>query len=215
LVVVSNRPASVLLADDHALVRHGLRLTLEAGGEFDVVAEATDGAEALRLALESDIELAVVDVAMPRLTGIQVTREIAAQRPDLRVVVLSMHDNEQFVFEALRAGAMGYVLKSAAHEELVEACRAALRGEPFLHPRALSVLMRSYRASEAEDPLSLRESEVVKLIAEGHTSRQIGELLHISEKTVERHRGNVLEKLGLKDRVALTRYAVRRGLVEP
>jgi DNA-binding NarL/FixJ family response regulator len=216
LVDVSNGPAPVLLADDHALVRHGLRLTLEAEGEFDVVAEATDGAEALRLALESDVELAVLDVAMPRLTGIQVTRELSAQRPDLRVVVLSMHDNEQFVFEALRAGAVGYVLKSAAHEELVEACRAALRGEPFLHPRALSVLMRSYLASEeADDPLSLRESEVVKLIAEGHTSRQIGELLHISEKTVERHRGNVLEKLGLKDRVALTRYAVRRGLVEP
>jgi DNA-binding NarL/FixJ family response regulator len=130
-----------------------------------------------------------------------------------------MHDNEQFFFEALRAGASGYVLKSAAQEDLVAACRAAMRGEPFLYPKGVAALVREWleggAAGPVPDPLSERESEVVKLIAEGFTSREIGRVLQISDKTVERHRSNVLEKLGLKDRVALTRYAIRRGLVEP
>jgi DNA-binding NarL/FixJ family response regulator len=208
----------ILLADDHAVVRHGLRLTLEAEPDFEVVAEASDGAQAVEAALHAEIDLAILDISMPRLTGIQVTRQLAEHRPDLRVLILSMHDNEQFFFEALRAGASGYVLKSAAHEDLVAACRATMRGEPFLYPRGVAALVREHleqdRAS-ASDPLSARESEVVKLIAEGLTSREIGVLLSISDKTVERHRANVLEKLGLKDRVALTRYAIRRGLVEP
>lgn len=212
-------PVRVLLADDHQLVRHGLRLTLEAEPDFEVVAEAADGADAVRTALAEDLDLAVLDVAMPRLTGIQAARQLSEHRPELRVLILSMHDNEQFFFEALRAGASGYVLKSAAHEDLVRACRAALRGEPFLYPRGVAALVREYleRGPDAqpEDPLSPRESEVVKLIAEGLTSREIGEVLHISDKTVERHRSNVLDKLGLRDRVALTRYAIRRGLVEP
>ncbi len=209
----------VLLADDHALVRHGLRLTLETEPDFDVVAEAADGAEAVAVGLREHVDLAVLDVAMPRLTGIQAARQLTEQRPDLKVLILSMHDNEQFFFEALRAGASGYVLKSAAHEDLVQACRAALRSELFLYPRGVQALVREFLEQGPEatmpDPLSPRESEVVKLIAEGLTSREIGELLHISDKTVERHRSNVLDKLGLRDRVALTRYAIRRGLVEP
>lgn len=209
----------ILLADDHAIVRHGLRLVLDDEPDLDVVAEAADGAEAVERALEGDVDLAILDVAMPRLTGIQAARQLSAQCPDLRVLILSMHDNEQFFFEALRAGASGYVLKSAAHDDLVAACRAAVRGEPFVYPRAVAALIREYLERGAdgvpEDPLTPRESEVVKLIAEGLTSREIGEALVISEKTVERHRANVLEKLGLRDRVALTRYAVRRGLVEP
>jgi DNA-binding NarL/FixJ family response regulator len=209
----------ILLADDHAVVRHGLRLTLEAEPDFEVVAEASDGAGAVDAALRSDIDLAILDVAMPRLTGIQVARQLADHRPELRVLILSMHDNEQFFFEALRAGASGYVLKSAAHEDLVAACRATMRGEPFLYPRGVAALVREYLeqgpGAMTPDPLSPRESEVVKLIAEGLTSREIGALLSISDKTVERHRANVLDKLGLKDRVALTRYAIRRGLVEP
>jgi DNA-binding NarL/FixJ family response regulator len=217
--VTASTTIRILLADDHAMVRHGLRLMLEEAPDLRVVAEAGDGAEAVRRGLQPDVDLAVLDVAMPRLTGIQAARELGAQRPELRVLVLSMHDNEQFFFEALRAGASGYVLKSAAHEDLVEACRAAMRGEPFLYPRAVAALVRAYLERDPdrvpEDPLSPRESEVVKLIAEGLTSRQIGEVLSISEKTVERHRANVLEKLGLRDRVALTRYAIRRGLVEP
>ncbi len=209
----------ILLADDHAVVRHGLRLTLEAEPDLEVVAEASDGAQAVEAALHEEIDLAILDISMPRLTGIQVTRQLAEQRPDLRVLILSMHDNEQFFFEALRAGASGYVLKSAAHEDLVAACRATMRGEPFLYPRGVAALVREHlqqgREALLPDPLSARESEVVKLIAEGMTSREIGALLSISDKTVERHRANVLEKLGLRDRVALTRYAIRRGLVEP
>ena len=209
----------ILLADDHAVVRHGLRLTLEAEPDFEVVAEASDGAQAVDVALKRELDLAILDVSMPRLTGIQVARQLAEHRPELRVLILSMHDNEQFFFEALRAGASGYVLKSAAHEELVAACRATIRGEPFLYPRGVAALVREVlqQGPEAlmQDPLSARESEVVKLIAEGLTSREIGALLSISDKTVERHRANVLDKLGLRDRVALTRYAIRRGLVEP
>lgn len=209
----------ILLADDHALVRHGLRLTLESEPDFEVVAEAADGAEAVQAGLGVAVDLAVLDVAMPRLTGIQAARQLTEQRPDIKVLILSMHDNEQYFFEALRAGASGYVLKSAAHADLVSACRAALRDEPFLYPRGVAALVREFleRGPDAlqQDPLSPRETEVVKLIAEGLTSREIAGVLHISDKTVERHRSNVLEKLGLRDRVALTRYAIRRGLVEP
>lgn len=209
----------VLVADDHALVRHGLRLMLDAEPDFEVVAEAADGASAVELAMRDGVELAVLDVAMPRLTGIQATRQLAGQRPDLRVLLVSMHDNEEFLFEALRAGASGYVLKSAAHQDLIGACRAAVRGEPFLHSTGVAALVRDAlsRGIDAapEDPLTPRESEVLKLIAEGESAREISAILHISEKTVERHRSNILEKLDLKDRVALTRYAIRRGLVEP
>lgn len=209
----------VLLADDHALVRHGLRMILDAEPDFEVVAEASDGQQAVAAGLAAEIDLAVLDVAMPRLTGIQAARQLTEQRPDLRVLILSMHDNEQFLFEALRAGACGYILKSAAHEDLIRACRSAMRGEPFVYPRGVAALVRDYldrgSAVAPEDPLSFRESEVLKLIAEGMTSREIAAVLHISDKTVERHRSNILDKLGLRDRVALTRYAIRRGLVEP
>ena len=211
--------ARVLLADDHALVRHGIKSLLDEQPDLDVVAEAGDGAEAVELGLSTSVDLAILDLAMPRLTGIQAARRLTEQRPDLRVLILSMHDNEQFFFESLRAGASGYVLKSAAHGDLVEACRAALRGEPFVYPRAAAALIREYLeghvADLPDDALTPREEEIVKLVAEAHTNDEIGELLHISKKTVERHRANVLEKLGLKDRVALTRYAIRRGLVEP
>jgi len=211
--------ARVLLADDHALVRQGLTLILERQPDLEVVAQASDGAEAIALALAEQVDLAILDVSMPKLTGLQAARRLAEHRPDLRVLILSMHDNEEFFFEALRVGASGYVLKTAADDDLVEACRAAMRGEPFLYPRAIEALIRAYVESggrpEDADPLTPRETEVVKLIAEGHTSREIGEILSISEKTVERHRANILEKLGMRDRVELTRYAIRRGLIEP
>ena len=209
----------VLLADDHAVVRAGLKALLDAEDGFDVVAEASDGAEAVRAALAADVDLAILDVSMPLLTGIQAARQLAEHRPNLRTLILSVHDSEQFFFEALRAGASGYVLKTAAHEDLIDACKATLRGQPFLYPKGVAALVREFLdrgPDEAQlDLLTPRETEVVKLIAEGLTGRAIGELLHISEKTVERHRSNIFEKLGLKDRVALTRYAIRRGLVEP
>ena len=237
----------ILLADDHTVVRRGIRMVLEAAPDLEVVAEAADGIEAVERALREDIDLAVLDVAMPRRTGLQAARELSRHRPDLRILMLSMHEVEQYFFEALKAGASGYVLKTAAGRDLVEACRAAMRGEPFLYPPAVRGIMRDYleRAADGdtvrEEPLtdrelevlklvaeahtseqiaelltiSPRELEVVKLIAEGFTSEEIGEQLFISKKTVDRHRENVLEKLGMRNRVELTRYAIRRGLVEP
>ena len=213
--------ARILLADDHAVVRRGLRLVLDAEPDLHVVAEAADGLEALALGLREDVDLAVFDVAMPGLTGLQVARELKARRPEVRSLLLSMHDSEQYLFEALRAGASGYVLKADADHALIEACRATMRGEPFLYPDGISALVREHfkRIERGElvrsDPLTDRETQVVKLIAEGHSGREIAELLQISEHTVERHRENILDKLGLRDRVALTRYAIRRGLVEP
>lgn len=214
--------ARILLADDHAVVRRGLKLVLDGEPDFEVVAEAGDGARAAELGLRDDIDLAILDVSMPRMTGLQATSELRRRRPHLRILILSMHDSEQYLYEALRAGASGYVLKSVADRDLVEACRAALRGEPFLYPGAVTSLIRDYleRAREdgagaREDPLTPRETEIVKLIAEAYTNRQIAEELVISEKTVERHRANILDKLGMRDRVELTRYAIRRGLIEP
>jgi DNA-binding NarL/FixJ family response regulator len=211
----------VLLADDHAVVRQGLKMVLDSQPDIEVVAEAGDGAEAVKLALNPDVDLAILDVAMPRMTGLQAVAELHRRRPELRVLILSMYDNEQYFFEALKAGASGYVLKSAANRDLIEAIRAAMRGEPFLYPAAVTALIRDYlergRSGEGvpEDPLTPREKEVVKLIAEGHTSDEIAEMLVISKKTVERHRANILEKLGMRNRVELTRYAIRRGLIEP
>jgi len=211
----------ILLADDHAVVRSGLRLVLDAQPDLEVVAEASDGAEAVEIGLSADVDLAVLDVSMPRLTGLQAARELAQRRPELRILMLSMHDNEQYFFEALKAGASGYVLKTAANAEFVEACRATMRGEPFLYPSAAAALIRDFldraRAGEAapSDPLTPRELEILKLIAEAHTSEEIAGMLFISKKTVDRHRANILEKLGMRNRVELTRYAIRRGLVEP
>ncbi|MFG1812215.1 response regulator [Kribbella sp. NPDC049174] len=211
----------ILLADDHALVRRGVRLILEGEPDLTVVAEAADGREAVDLALSGDVDLAILDVAMPRLTGLQAAREISAQRPGLRILMLTMYDNEQYFFQALRAGAAGYVLKSVADRDLVEACRAAMRGEPFLYPGAVRALIRNYldRARDGRDipeqVLTAREEEVLKLVAEGHSSKEIAGLLFISIKTVERHRANMLQKLGLRDRLELARYAIRAGLIEP
>jgi DNA-binding NarL/FixJ family response regulator len=210
----------VLLADDHAMVRRGLRHVLEAQPDLEVVAEVDDGREAVRRAVRESFDLAILDITMPRMTGLQAARELSKRMPELKVLILSMHDNEQYFFEALRVGASGYVLKSAADRDLVEACRAAMRGEPFIYPRAVRSIVRDYLGRLAEgqlgdaDPLTPRETEVVKLIAEGQTNREIAAELVISEKTVERHRANILGKLGMRDRVELTRYAIRRGLVE-
>jgi DNA-binding NarL/FixJ family response regulator len=213
--------ARVLLADDHEIVREGLRMLIDAQPDLQVVAQVGDGAEAIACALEVEPDLVILDVAMPKMTGLDAARRITEQRPGMKVLVLSMHDNEQYFFEALRAGAGGYVLKSAAGSDLVEACRAVLRGEPYIYPSAVRGLVRDYLERADRDgavrtePLSPREGEVTKLVAEGHTTREIADTLMISEKTVERHRSNVLAKLGFRNRVELTRYAIRRGLVEP
>src|SRR5205807_1027569 len=177
--------------------------------------------EAVEKTMAGDVDLAILDVSMPRLTGLQATAELRRRRASARVLILSVHDNEQYFFEALRAGASGYVLKSAANRDLVDACRAAMRGEPFLYPRAVTALVREYleqarRGEEVpEDPLTPRELQVVKLIAEGFTSDEIAKELVISRKTVDRHRANVLQKLGMRNVAEVTRYAIRRGLLEP
>ena len=208
----------ILLADDHVLVRHGLRMVLNAAPDLEVSAEAGDGAEAVELALrEQELHLAVLDVAMPRMTGLQAAAELSRRRPELKLLMLSMHESEQYLFEALKAGASGYVLKTAADRDLVEAVRAAMRGEPFLYPAAVTALIRDYLARQETpaDPLSPRELQVLKLIAEAYTSDQIAQELSISRRTVDRHRENILAKLGMRDRVELTRYALRRGLIDP
>jgi DNA-binding NarL/FixJ family response regulator len=211
--------AGVLLADDHPIVLHGLRDLLNAEADFQVVAEVADGAAAVGRALDDDIDLAILDVTMPRMTGLQAAAELSNRRPDLRILMLSMHENEQFLFEALRAGASGFVLKTAVDRDLVQACRATMRGETFLYAGAVTALVRDHldraRSGDDFDPLTPREIEVLKLVAEGHTSDEIAELLVISRKTVDRHRANMLEKLGMRDRVELTRYAIRRGLIAP
>jgi DNA-binding NarL/FixJ family response regulator len=209
----------ILVADDHPIVRSGLRKVLDAQPDLEVVAEADDGAEAVSKALSEDVHLAILDVSMPRMTGIQAAAELAKRKPDLRVLMLSMYDSEQFLYESLKAGASGYVLKSDADQDIVEACRRTMRGQSFLYPSAVATLVRDYvergrSGDEQFDVLTPRELQVLKLIAEAHTSKEIAKELFISVKTVERHRANILEKLGMSDRVELTRYAIRRGLIQ-
>jgi DNA-binding NarL/FixJ family response regulator len=206
----------VLIADDHGIVRSGIRLLLERQADIEVVAEAADGAEARELAVRERPDLAILDVKMPKLTGLQATREIKRQAPEVSVLILSMHDDERYLFEALKAGASGYVLKAQADTDLLAAIRAVERGEPFLTPEAQRTLIKDVlaRGSSGEE-LTPREEEIVKLVAEAHTTKQIAELLHLSEKTVENHRANAMRKLGMRDRVELVRYAIRRGLIEP
>lgn len=213
--------AKVLLADDHALVRSGLRMILDAEPDLHVVAEAADGYEALSALEQTPVDLAILDIAMPRMTGLQAAREISRSYPHVRILILSMYDNEQYFFESLKAGASGYVLKSVADRDLLAACRATMRGEPFIYPGAVTALIQDYlyRARQGDELpqtiLTSREEEVLKLIAEGYSAREIAATLTISVKTVDRHRTNILQKLGLRDRLALTRYAIRVGLTEP
>jgi DNA-binding NarL/FixJ family response regulator len=210
----------ILVADDHSIVRAGLKMLLDAQPDLEVVAEAEDGAEAVKNALAEDVDLAILDVSMPKLTGIQAAAELQKRKPELKLLMLSMYDREQFLFESLRAGASGYVRKSDADHDIVEACRRTMRGQSFLYPSAITTLVRDYvergRPDDAQfDVLTPRELQVLKLIAEAHSSKEIAAELVISIKTVERHRQNILDKLGMSDRVELTRYAIRRGLIQP
>jgi DNA-binding NarL/FixJ family response regulator len=208
----------LVIADDHGVVRGGLRLLLDRQPDMEVVGEAADGEEAVAEALAHRPDLAILDVAMPRLTGLQATRDIKAIAPEIDVLILSMHDDEHYLYEALKAGASGYVLKQKADQDLVDAVRAVARGESFLTNSAQRSLVREWMAdpsSGPREPLSPREQEVLKLIADAHTNREISEMLGLAEKTVESHRGSILRKLGMRDRVELVRYAIRRGLIEP
>jgi DNA-binding NarL/FixJ family response regulator len=207
----------ILIADDHGIVRSGLRTLLESHEGLEVIAEADNGADARDLAISERPDLAILDVKMPGLTGLQATREIREQAPDVAVLILSMHDEDRYLFEALKAGASGYVLKRAADSDLLKAIEAVQRGEPFLTPEAQQALIKDVlgQGESRQEELTPREEEVVTLVAEAHTNKEIAGLLGLSEKTVENHRSNAMRKLGMRDRVELVRYAIRRGLIEP
>jgi DNA-binding NarL/FixJ family response regulator len=214
------RPTRILLADDHALVRRGVRMILDAEPDLSVVAEAGDGFAAVEAADATGVDIALLDVSMPRMTGVQAARELRRRKPGVAVVLLSMHASEQHLCEALRAGATGYVLKSAVDRELVDACRESVTGDRFVWPSAVDAAARARveaaTAGDGGDPgaLSTRELEVLRLIADGASGREIAGELFISEKTVDRHRANIFGKLGVHDRVELTRHAIRTGLIE-
>ena len=211
----------ILLADDHALVRRGCGWCSTPSPTWRSWPRPATAPRRSSWRSGIEVDLAILDISMPRMTGLQAVAELRRRKPQLRTLILSMHENERYLYEALKAGASGYVLKSVADRDLVEACRAAMRGEAFLYPGAETSLIRDFlrqarnQDTVREDPLTPREQEVVKLIAESYSTRQIADALVISEKTVDRHRTNILEKLGMHDRVELTRYAIRRGLVEP
>ena len=214
-------PIRLLLADDHAVVRSGLRLLLEAQPDMAIVGEAENGADAIRRAIELAPDVVLMDVEMPGMNGIEATRRIRAEAPATAVLALTMYEDDQYFFEMLRAGAAGYVPKRAAPDELVSAIRAVSRGEVFLYPSLAGRLVQDYlqrRAVEEQAPpadeLTPREQEVLTLIAQGLSNNEIGDQLVISAKTVDRHRENIMRKLNLHNRVDLVKYALRKGLID-
>ncbi len=212
------QPIRILLADDHEVVRRGLKLVLESESDLRVTSEAADGPSAVRQAVRDQVDVAVLDLSMPGMSGLQATREITRLRPSVRVIILSMHTNEGYLREAMRAGASGYVLKSDGGQSLVSACRAAARGQhvgaPFARARGMAHALER-EAEATTQQLTTRETQILSLIADGHTTREIAELLVISPRTVDRHREKLARKLNLRNRVELTRFALRQNLVEP
>jgi DNA-binding NarL/FixJ family response regulator len=207
----------VLVADDHGIVRSGLSMLIQRQADMDVVVEAEDGLEAVERALALRPNVALLDVTMPGLTGLQAARQIRAHDEKIQVLMLSMHEDEGYFLEALDAGASGYIAKRGADNDLINAIRTVHDGRTFISSPEQQALLNQWREdglTEPADDLTPRELEVVKLIAEAYTNRQIAEALTLSEKTVESHRANLLAKLGMSDRVELVRYAIRRGLVE-
>lgn len=207
----------VLIADDHGIVRSGLKMLIDRQTDMEVASEAEDGIEAVEKVLADRPDVAVLDVSMPRLTGLHAARQIRSHSEKVQVLMLSMHDEDAYFFDALEAGASGYVSKRGADGDLIDAIRTVAEGRTFLNSRTQQTLMKQWLEEGAQRPdeLTPREMEVVKLIAEANTNRQIADVLQVSEKTVESHRANLLAKLGMRDRVELVRYAIRRGLVEP
>lgn len=210
----------ILLADDHTLMRQGLRRILEERSDWEVVAETGNGREAVRQALELKPHVAILDIAMPLLNGIEATRQITRRLPEARVLILSMHSDEAYVAQALRAGARGYLHKDSADTDLIKAVAALAQGKSFFSPAVASVMLDDYVRHLAEkgitdrfDSLSEREREVFQLIAEGHSNKEIAELLHLSTGTVETHRARTMEKLDLHSTAEIVLYAVRKGVI--
>lgn len=204
----------ILVADDHPVVRRGVGMILRADPKLEVVAEAADGAEALSLGLQPDIDLAILDLAMPRLTGLEVAQQLATARRDLRILILSMYDDPRYVKQARGVGAHGYLLKSTVDRDLLSACRTVLEGGEFVEPRMADRPPLEPPREVDAGPLTARETQIVALIAAGNTSREIAEQLTISTKTVERHRDNLMAKLDIHNRAELTRYAIRNGIAD-
>lgn len=205
----------VLLADDHEIVRQGLRVLLEREG-FEVVGEAADGREAMKLCEALHPEVAILDVAMPLLNGVDAAREIIKSNSRTKVVLLTMHTEDHLVLESLRAGVTGYVLKTKASGELVQALRAVCRGEMFLTQSISRTIVQAFlvKADLPEKPISDRERQVLQLVAEGKTTKEVATLLGISVKTAESHRSNMMEKLDIHDTAGLVRYAIRKGIIQ-
>ena len=209
-------PVRILLAEDHMIVRQGLRALLEQAGMV-VIGEASDGHEALQRAHEHPPDVAVLDIAMPHLNGLETAKRLRETMPQTKIVLLTMHTEEPYVLEALQAGAVGYVLKTQAAGDLVQAIRDVLQGAVYLSPRVTNAVVQAYltRASLPPDPLTSREREVLQRIAEGQTTKEIAAHLGLSVKTVESHRINLMRKLDIHETATLVRYAIRRGLTTP
>ncbi len=212
--MATNARVSVILGDDHPLVRHGVRRLLERE-EFDIVAEASDGFEVVGLAGQHRPDVVVLDLSMPKLNGIGAVRELARVSPSSRVIILTMHTEEHYILEALRAGVKGCVSKTQAPEHLLQAIREVCRGGVYLSPSVSGVVVQGYLAKMPIDPLTDRERQVLQLIAEGKTTKQAAVVLGVSVKTAESHRTSLMSKLDIHSTAALVRYAIRRGVVQP
>ncbi len=206
----------ILVVDDHAIMRDGIRALIDLHDDIEVVGEASDGKEAIEKARELEPDVAIMDIAMPGMDGLEATRRIIKRNPKVKVLVLTQHEHKEYVLSAIKAGVTGFLPKKAVSSELVLAIRAVHQGDPFLYPSAATALIQEYlRKGEAEpyDYLTEREREVLKLIAEGHTSREIADMLFISLKTAQGHRTKIMDKLDIHNLSELIRYAMHKGLV--
>ncbi len=210
----------VLIADDHGIVRAGIRSLLEGHADIEVVGEASSGWQAIEQATRLQPDVVLMDIAMGDLSGLEATREIKDRVPRVNVLALTMHDREEYFFAMLKAGALGYVLKESGPDELLAAIRAVHRGEAFLSPCVTKAVLEDYLAQRTEktksryDSLTLREKEVLRLAAEGKTTREMADMLHLSVKTIEKYRANMMRKLELHNLSQLIKYAIRKGLIE-
>jgi DNA-binding NarL/FixJ family response regulator len=207
----------ILIADDHALMRDGIRALLTTHEDMEVVGEAADGKEAIEKTQQLAPDVVIMDISMPRMDGLEAIRRIRKKQPGVKTLVLTQHDNQEYILSVVKAGASGFLPKKAVSSDLIAALRALRKGESFLHPQAASILIASYlQRTDSLDPydtLTAREREILKLVAEGHTSRRIAEMLYLSVKTVTGHRNKLMQKLDLHNRTELVRYAVRRRLI--